>query len=392
MLTASRRAETDELQESARHLAWHRIFRHRYPILLFVAGAAAVAAGGRGDWNVFVGAGRAMLDRGGLEVFVHHGDIQTGPLTLLTARLLSDTPRGGFVLCVVVCGALGLLTIRTVEKLAMQVRDQWEVVCATTLIGGPVLLFWWSKLASYGHIDDAAVLTLAVVALHEVRTRSRIHAGLLLGVAIAFKPWAVVLLPLLLVRGGSWHRRLRPMVVGLAVGGLPWLPFLIADPDTLRSIRTTVHVSSGSVIRLFGFSDANVPSWLRIAQLLGALSIAFVAVWRRSSSGVILAALAVRIATDPGTWSYYTVGLVLGAFIWDVLETRSVIPWATLVGSALLAPTWLIRSDDGRAAMRLFACVLAVSVVLVGRPLWFVSAPARRAGRCRPSEDQLVVG
>ena len=67
---------------------------------------------------------------------------------------------------------------------------------------------------------------------------------------------------------------------------------------------------------------------------------------------MIAAAIAVRLATDPATWSYYTPALVIGVLVWDVLERRR-FPGATLIAVVGLAPTWLVPSDTAPAVMRL---------------------------------------
>jgi hypothetical protein len=90
-------------------------------------------------------------------------------------------------------------------------------------------------------------------------------------------------------------------------------------------------------------------------------------VWRGRFGGVLLAAVAVRMITDPGTWSYYTAGFMLGALAWDLYETNSITPKATWCAAVLLLPPWLIPWDDVRAITRLVACLAAVVLVMAER-------------------------
>ncbi len=80
-----------------------------------------------------------------------------------------------------------------------------------------------------------------------------------------------------------------------------------------------------------------------------------------------MAALAVRMATDLGTWSYYTPGLLLATLAFDLLRRRRAVPMLTLATFVLLPLPWIVDSPDVRAAMRLAACVLVIGVAVSGR-------------------------
>lgn len=345
-----------------------RVARLRYVVLAALAVACSVVSGGRGDWDVFVSAGRSLLGSEGLSVYTLRPDVQTGPVSLVLARVLAITPRNGFVACVIVCAVLGLVAIRCLEKAQRPDRTvQNHAATFTTLLGGTVVVFWWAKLGGYGHLDDALVLTSAAAALLCVRRGRAVLAAVLIGVAIATKPWAVILVPLTFGTAGPLWKRLQPPLISCVVGGCLWLPFFIAEPNTLRALKPTVSVAPDSVLELFGLADSSIPGWLRIAQLLGALALAALVVWRGRFGGVLLAAVAVRMITDPGTWSYYTAGFMLGALAWDLYETNSITPKATWCAAVLLLPPWLIPWDDVRAITRLVACLAAVVLVMAER-------------------------
>lgn len=334
-----------------------------------VALAAGIVGGGRGDWNVFVDAGRDMLGTGGLGVFVRHPDVQTGPLSLLLAPVLALTPRNGFVACAVLCAVLGLVAVRCVELARHPDREEDSQGSElTTLIGGILVVFWWAKLGGYGHLDDALVLAAAAGAMLSVRRNRTVVGAVLLGFAIATKPWAVILVPLTMGGVGPIRQRLRSPCIAVGLGALLWLPFLIAEPKTLQSMRPTVNIAPDSVLQLFGVTNDSIPQWLRTAQLLGALLLTAVVMWRGRPGGVILAAIAFRMMTDPGTWSYYTAGFMLGALAWDLYETRWLMPRTTLVAAVLLLPPWIVHSADARAVMRLGACLGAIALVTLSRP------------------------
>ncbi|MCU1398123.1 MAG: hypothetical protein JWN62_1232 [Acidimicrobiales bacterium] len=341
-----------------------RVLALRYVVLASVALSAMVVAGGRGDWNVFVDAGRDMLGRDGLHVFARHGDIQTGPVTLLLAALFAFTPRNGFVMCAALCLVLGLLTLRLLELMRNRVApSDPSRNAATMLVGGICLMFWWPKLGGYGHLDDCLVLSAAAGSVLAARAGRPRVAAVLVGIGIGIKPWAVILLPLTLRRSGALQSRVSATILALAIGAVSWLPFLIAVPRTLGSLRATVSVASDSAIRLFGFTDENLPAVFRTVQLMLVLITAFLAMRRGRVAGVMLAAIAARVVTDPGTWSYYTAGFVLAALVWDMCESNRTFPIATVIASCSLVPGWVVPEADARAVIRLLACAGAVTLV-----------------------------
>jgi hypothetical protein len=346
-----------------------RVARWRYYVIAVVSLTAGVVSGGRGDWDQFVDGGRAMFGPAGLHVYVTHRDVQTGPLSLVLAWLFSHTPRDGFVLAAVLSAALGLVVVRLCELTAHRSRGgiHFELL---VLAGGVLTAFTWAKLGGYGHLDDAITLAAAVVAVYEVRAGRPLSAALAIGIGIATKPWGVIFLPLTLA---TRPRDLRAPVVAGAVAAVAWLPFVIGAPNSLKALRPTVDLAGDSVLALFGLTDDSMPGWLRVGQLLACMIVASVLVLRNRPESVIAAAIAVRIATDPATWSYYTPGLVAGVLLWDLLERRR-FPWATLGVVVALAPTWLVPSETTRGVLRLAAAV-AVVVWAFRRPPSTAAAP-----------------
>jgi Glycosyltransferase family 87 len=320
----------------------------------------------------FVDAGQAMLGSAGLHVYVVHRDVQTGPLTLLVAWLFAHTPRDGFVLAAVVSAALGILSVRLYELTVRRPREDTHFQLLV-LAGGCLAVFSWAKLGGYGHLDDAITLTCAVVALNRVRAGKPLSAGLWIGIAIAAKPWGVIFLPITLA---TRSRDLRAPVIAGIVAAIAWLPFIVGAPDSLRALRPTVNVAPDSVLAVFGVTSDSMPDWLRVAQLIACLGVAGALALRHRPESVIAAAIALRVATDPATWSYYTPGLVIGVLVWDLLGRRR-FPWLTLVVLVGLAPTWLVPSDTARGLMRL--AVTAAVVVFA-----FVRAQAASATPLEP--------
>ena len=358
-----------------------RVARWRYAVIAAVSLAAGVVSGGRGDWDEFVGAGRAMFGSAGLHVYEQFHEVQTGPLSLFLAWLFSYTPRDGFVLAAIVCAALGLISVR-VHELTSRPSPSDTRFELLVLLGGCLTAFTWAKLGGYGHLDDALTLTAAVVALYQIRAGRPMAAAVAIGIAVACKPWGVIFLPLTLA---TRPRDLRAPIVAGAVAAAAWLPFIIGAPNSLKALRPTVNVASDSVLALFGVTTDSMPDWMRVAQLLACLAVAIVLALKHRPESIIAAAIAVRIGTDPATWSYYTPGLVIGVLVWDLLDRRK-FPWATLAVVLGLAPTWLVSSDTARGVLRLG--------VAVGVVVWAFCRPSERAPSAyplRPSWDPAAV-
>jgi hypothetical protein len=335
----------------------------------FIAVCGAVLSGGRGDWNYFVELGRAMLSSDGLSVYARHADAQTGPLTLITAAFFSILPRNGFVLCVTACAALGILSVWLTERFAPEWRNAYSRRLAT-LFGGAIVIGWWSSLGAYGHIDDASVLVLSLVAL-ACHTRNRaLWAAVAVGIAIAFKPWAVIFGPLCLPPGTptkwpSKRRILAGPAIAAALSALLWLPFILAEPSTIRGLSPTVNVAYDSIIRLVGLSDFGDSRQLRVVQLLFASTVVLCAVIRERADGALVAGIAARLLLDPGTWTYYSAGFVLGALVWDLWRTERTIPLWTIAASVAVVPDTLLPFERLRACLRLIGCVVAIVGVCV---------------------------
>ncbi len=153
-------------------------------------------------------------------------------------------------------------------------------------------------------------------------------AGLALAAAVAAKPWAVGFLPLLLALPRGRWRAASAAAAGTAVA---WLPFVLADPRTLGALHPPVALVPSSGLHTLGARGRVVPAWGRGAQLLLAPAVAAVAALTGRWPGVLLVALAVRLALEPQDNAYYIGSAALAAVVFDLLGTRWRFPWATAV-------------------------------------------------------------
>ncbi len=206
--------------------------------------------------------------------------------------------------------AVALLAVR-----ALPISPSGRFMAASSLFGDPLIArFFWA-----GHNDVCWIAALLWGLVFLGRRRPAL-AGLAFGTAAAFKPFAVLALPFLLV--ALWADRTRRSeqvmrdlgwVVGaaLAVPLMTVLPFLFADPGAF--VRDTLLFASGRVgdaylISGFGFSAllvglhvvasrrADFPFFVfQLAAVVPALWIGARRLLRRPTFGRWIAAYAVTL-------------------------------------------------------------------------------------------------
>jgi hypothetical protein len=145
---------------------------------------------------------------------------------------------------------------------------------------------------------------------------------------VASKPWALGFLPLLLaLPAPAWLGAAATATIGTA---LAWLPFVVADRATLTAMHPNVALVPSSGLHTLGARGTVVPAWGRAVQLVGttaaAVGVALAGRW----PGVLLAAVAVRLALDPQDNAYYIGSAALAAVVFDLLGTAWLLPWTTI--------------------------------------------------------------
>ena len=292
-------------------------------------------------WHYFRDGARALFGASGLHLYADHPDLQIGPLAFVVTQVLAPLPAPAQqVAAQVLMTAVAPLLLAILAPLVGGTPARRRL---RLMLGGLVLAPAWTVLSvRWMHLEDVLALLLSVLAVRWVAVTVRATgprwagpaAGLALGAAVSAKPWAAGFVPILLVlpvRG-----MLMAIGASAAAAVTAWGPFLVADSGTLAAFHPPVGVSDSSGLRVLGYRGTYIPAWGRTAQLSWAPVAATAAVLRHRWPGVLLAAVAVRLALDPHSIGYYTAGAVLAALVFDLVATTWLLPWASLVTALAL--------------------------------------------------------
>ena len=318
--------------------------RHPWPVLISFTAVLNVVWGIHSNytWHYVVTGTRFLFDGAGLHLYAVHPELQMGPLTFVaTAPFILLLPIGiAHVLIIAGMAGAGLVTFWLIQSMMGTHRI---VPPLTFLTVGVLFTAAWAELsARWGHPDDAAAILLIVAAIVLMR---RQHAGwmaLSVAAAVDFKPWAIAAVPLLLAAHRStWLRSTAIIAAGVLIA---WLPFLLADHQTLRALQFAIPNVADSSLRVLGVHNASTPHWLRTVQLGLALLLAGLLALRGQWSSVLIAVVATRMLFDPATKGYYTAGLIAATALFDLIESGRR-PWLTYAATLFLfLPNYFLGS------------------------------------------------
>ena len=292
-------------------------------------------------WHFFVQGGHLFTQggpKGGLHLYATAPQLQIGPLALAVGAALLPFGTAGSMLAAqilaMMCGALVLVLVRDIARLRPEATAGRTAATQMRVFALAAALFLptWAYMAVFSvHLDDALALTFGVVGVHLCVTGRAAWAGLSLGLAVDAKPWALPFARIVLILPGI---RAKGIAVAALAGAVAvgWLPFLLADPQTMKALHFTIRTTGMSALHELGVTAPRTPWWDRSAQGALGLLVGTLAVRNRRWALVILAPVAVRLVLDPGTNRYYLAGLLTGTLLWDVAGRRSRWPYWTIAG------------------------------------------------------------
>jgi hypothetical protein len=289
---------------------------------------------------------------GGLHIFANYPALQMGPFSyLVTAVLRHLSPDNGLVATEVLLALAGLLIVYLIDRIAQPLT-----AALTLLVGGAAFMVAWIELAAaFAHLDDGLALLLAVLAVYAARSGHPVLTGLCTGLAADAKPWALVFLPILLITCTDTTKLRQTLTATITTAltiAAAWLPFFIADPNTIAATRFLIRNEPDSALRALGVRDNYTPRWDRLAQALLGCVLGALAIARKRWPAVLLLAGGARIVLDPAAHSYYTPDVMAGALLWDVLVVRRPC-WTIISFAALNLAPILVKDPAAQGAIRL---------------------------------------
>ena len=250
--------------------------------------------------------------------------------------------------CLLAGAALGI--VLAASLLARRAGKGTIAVVVLLCAANPITL----RALDLGHPEEllGAVLCAGAV-LAGLRERP-VLAGVLLGLALANKAWAVLAIgPVLLaLPAGRW----RALAVAVGLAGVVTLPLLLAASPTAAAAASTNEIfqpwqvwwflgSTGEVIRggdgLVKEGYRAAPGWLSPIShpliVLVALPLSLLA-WRRRSDPLLLLALlfVLRCVLDPWNTAYYALPAIIALVTWEAWRGER----APLFALVLTAATW----------------------------------------------------
>ena len=293
------------------------------------------------SWHFLTDGSRELFDGAGLHLYAQHPDLQIGPLGFVVAQLLAPLPSAAQrVAAQVAMTAAAPLLLWLLAPLVDADPPRRRLLLL--LAGGVLAPTWTVQSVRWMHLEDVLALLASVLAVRLVGLALRDRgpawavpvAGLALGAAMTAKPWAIGFVPILLAL--PLRRVLTGLTMAAATTLAGWGPFIVADPSTVDALHPPVDVTDSSGLWTLGYRGAVAPAWGRTAQLVGAPLAGALAVLRRRWPGVLLVAVAVRLALDPQDIAYYAAGAVAAALVFDLLATGWTVPWTALVTAIAL--------------------------------------------------------
>ena len=270
--------------------------------------------------------------------------------------------RVGAVACFAAAAALG---VGLASRVWARPHSGWIAgVVAILAVANPAS----AAAVAYGHPEEVLTAALAVGAVAFAARERSTAAGVLLGLALATKQWALVaVVPAILAAPRS--QRLRLLGIAIAIAAALTLPALLANLDGFLQVghqaaTTPLSIGRTNVWFLLAHPHAvqlhlpagyptefvlyRIPAWVaRVSHpviLVAALPLAALFARRRTAPVDALALLALafllRCVLDPVDNAYYHAPLVLALLAWEALSRSRRLPLVSMLTCTALWVTF----------------------------------------------------
>jgi hypothetical protein len=312
------------------------------PVFALTVGTAALTVGAdTGDLPFFVHSADDLFSRAWADAYAN-SDLQIGPVQLLLLAM-ADALAGALsistftLLAFVVPLGVTALFLRTLSRLLAERETETRSVLVL-MTAGLVFAGLGLPAAAYldGHMAQAVVPLLWLLAGLKARDGHVVAAGGLLGLSAGFELWGLLGVVALVVAP-----RLRELLAGVAVQ-VAVVAAMLAPFALMGELRMFDYhwvVNGETLLSLLVEPGTDFTWWMRVAQGVTALAAGAALAWpiRRSLHAVWLgplAVVAVRLALDPVRYPWY----------WLALETLVVVGAVEMSTSDRLRRYYLARA------------------------------------------------
>ena len=326
-----------------------QLFRFRVPLVvavyLLVAFVGQYVNGPGGDAFIFSSAGDTLLSRHWADTFAG-STLQSGPIFVLLEGIglrLSSTAGwpfwvGGGLVTALAGALLMVVACRTVfavyrlDRRTAAARE-FGACLVFALTGG----LW--VVAMYAHPDDLLVTLLLLIAASRAAAGRHGQAGVIFGLAVGVKLWALIAVAVLLVRA-SRRASLQAALTAAATIALCYGPFIAFG--RFEMFKGSWEIEHDAPLNLL-FHDGTGFTWqLRLFQALLGTTVGLVVLFRTRGRNcavwlVPVAAIAARLLVDPRNIPYYYPPLLLCLLLGQWASGR-----LTTFGSTLVTGSWMV--------------------------------------------------
>jgi hypothetical protein len=407
-----------------------------FAVLAVVALSLRASAGMEAGLDYFTDAGPAIdaLARGDLDGFLS-GQPLMGSFSVIVRAPFVAAVFDQSLDTVYYAGALPCLLATVVLGLALArlVADRGQPPAVQGLVAGLAVINPLTfRALHWGHPEELLAAALCVGAVLAALRERQIVAGVLLGLALATKQWALLaVLPALLA---APRQRLVLLGVSAAVAGLLTVPLAIADLQNFRSVassaagQTSAAASTtpwnvwwplADLTAVAGTTRWVAPGWVASVShpLIVVLALPLSGLlWlrrdRRPDDALLLLALLFLLRCLLDNWNndYYNVPFFLSLLAWETVR-RPGVPRLTLAVAILLGLSFWpdqtrIFAGSADSAALLFAFYMAWTLPLAAalalvlyrpdrlpqyhRRRGAQTRPAAVRGRARPGGDRQL--
>jgi len=279
---------------------------------------------------------------------------------------------------VLAAGSLALLRAGAADTLARQAGLLLFLAFLPSASSAIVQLF---------HPQDILSLGLALAGLAQAIKRRWLFAGVLFGVAILTKQFAVLILLPAVVMAPDVRARARLVLPAVAVFGAGLLPFMLAAPratlNNLTGFSGGGAVAGSTILTLSGVTGSVASAVARDAPVAFAVVVCLWAARRLGRSlaepellvALTLVCVGSRLVFESVIFPYYLLATSVVFFMLDLVARRS--PYRSLTWCAVAAFFVALRPAD-HAVQASGTLLLAVTAMVAGLTVLYIVPASRR--------------